>query len=142
MLLPLAFHVMASFASLAATQDDRPNVIYMGPHPQLVTDWSAAYDFDCGERQVSVSLVVVGGVAQVTKADLGRGPVIEPLNSLNAALGDQSFNDVLVTCTRINPSPHIMFRTFRTTSNGGAEPASVSLESIGAAAADVQVVAR
>ncbi|WP_336976501.1 hypothetical protein [Brevundimonas nasdae] len=142
MLLPLALHVMASLANIAAQQNDRPGIIYMGPHPQVVKNWSADYNFDCGERQVSVSLTIIGGVAHVTKVDLGRGPVIEPLSSLNRALSGQNFNDLQVICTRVNPSPHLMFRTFRPTSDGGAEPASVSLESIGAAAADVQMIER
>lgn len=142
MFLPLAFHVMASFADLAARQDDRPGIIYMPPHPQVVNDWSADYNFDCGERQVSVSLTIIGGVAHVTKVDLGSGPVIEPLSSLNKALSGQNFNDLQVICTRVNPSPHLMFRTLRPTLDGGAEPASVSLESTGAATADVQLIER
>lgn len=114
----------------------------MGPHPQIVRDWTAAYSFDCGERHVSVGLAVTGGVAHVLTIDLGKGPVTEELDALNEALAGQEFNDLVVTCSRTNPLPQVMFRTYRTTSDGGAESSAVLLEAIGAKPNDIRLVER
>lgn len=118
-------------------QADKPNVIYMGPHPQVVTDWSASYKFDCGERQVMLHVAVSAGRASVSKLDLGRGEAADILPELNRTLAAQSFNDVVVTCTRIDPYPSVMFRTFRENTEGGYEPSAVVVNSVGPAAGDV-----
>lgn len=72
----IAHYALAFITGLAistARAADKPNVIYLGPHPQVVSTWSAAYKFDCGKRQVELDIAVSAGRVRVTKLDLGRG---------------------------------------------------------------------
>lgn len=131
------FALMTGFAPNPAQQADKPNVIHMGPHPQPVSTWSASYKFDCGERQVIVDIAVSAGRASVSKLDLGRGDAPAVLPGLNAALANQHFEDVLVTCTRTDPYPRVMFITAREKPDGGYEPSSVTVSSVGSSANDV-----
>ncbi|WP_295165487.1 hypothetical protein [uncultured Brevundimonas sp.] len=130
---------ITGFALSPAPQADKPNVMYMGPHPQPVSTWSASYKFDCGERQVILDIAVSAGRARVSRLDLGRGEAADILPELNRTLATQSFNDVVVTCTRIDPYPSVMIRTFRENTEGGYEPSAVLVNSVGPAAADVAV---
>ena len=113
-----------------------------GPHPQIVQDWQASYRFDCGEMTVSIDLAVASGKATVSTIDLGRGPVIEKLGELNAALEAEHIRDLIVTCTRTDPFPQVMFRTYAANAEGGAEPASISVETTGRRPSDVRLVRR
>ncbi|WP_313008978.1 hypothetical protein [Brevundimonas vesicularis] len=131
------FAVMTGFPLNPALQSEKPNVICMGPHPQLVSTWSASYKFDCGERQVIVNIAVSAGRASVSKLDLGRGDAAAVLPDLNAALANQHFEDVLVTCARTDPYPRVMFITTREKPDGGYEPSSVAVSSVGSSADDV-----
>lgn len=91
---------------------------------------------------MSVDLAVAAGKATVSAIDLGRGPVVEKLGELNAALGADHFRDLSVICTRTDPFPHVMFRTYATNAEGGADPAAVSIEAIGRQPSDVRLVRR
>ncbi len=137
-MVTLAFlAAITGFALNPAPQADKPNVIYMGPHPQPVSTWSASYRFDCGERQVTLDIAVSAGRARVSKLDLGRGDAAAVLPGLNAALANQHFEDVLVTCTRTDPYPRVMFITAREKPDGGYESSSVAVSSVGLTADDV-----
>lgn len=136
------FAVMTGLALNTALQADEPNVIYMGPHPQPVVAWSASYKFDCGERQVILDIAVSAGRASVSKLDLGRGDAAAVLPGLNAALANQNFEDIFVSCTRRDPYPRVMFITAREKPDGGYEPSSVLVSSVGAAADDVALEVR
>jgi|GEM_PF-1369454 len=129
--------ILTGLALNPIPQADKPNVIYMGPHPQVVSDWSASYKFDCGERWVMLDIAVSAGRASVSKLDLGRGDAAAILSDLNAALASQHFEDVLVTCTRTDPHPRVMFVTARQKPDGGYEPSSVAVRSVGSSADDV-----
>jgi len=133
---------ITGFALNPAPQSDKPNVIYMGPHPQPVSTWSASYKFDCGERQVILDIGVSAGRASVSKLDLGRGDAAAVLPDLNAALANQHFEDIFVTCTRTDPYPRVMFITAREQPDGGYEPSSVLISSVGSGADDVALEIR
>ncbi len=131
------FAVMTGFTLNPALQTEKPNVIYMGRHPQQISTWSALYKFDCGERQVIVDIAVSADRASVSKLDLGRGDAAAVLPGLNAALANQHFEDVLVTCARTDPYPRVVFLTAREKPDGGSEPSSVATSSVGSSADDV-----
>lgn len=131
------FAVMTGFALNPALQTEKPNVICMGLHPQLVSTWSASYKFDCGERRVIVNIAVSTGRASVSKLDLGGGAAAAVLPDLNAALANQHFEDVLVTCARTDPYSRVMFITTREKPDGGHELSSVAVSSVGSSADDV-----
>ncbi len=129
-------------ASPVQPQTSEPADIAFGPHPQIVQHWQASYRFDCGELTVSVDLAVAEGKATVSAIDLGRGPVVEKLGELNAALEADYFRDLSVTCTRTDPFPHVMFRTYATNAEGGETPAAISIEATGREPSDVRLVRR
>ncbi len=131
------FAVMADFALNPTLQTEKPNVIYMGPHPQPVSTFSASYKFDCGERQVILDIAVSTGRASVRKLDLGRGDAAAVLPGLNAALANQHFEDIFVTCTRTDPYTRVMFLTAREKPEGGYESSSVAVSSVGLSADDI-----
>lgn len=57
--------------------------------------------------------------------------MIEKLGELNTALEADHFRDLIVTCTRTDPFPQVMFRTYATNAGGGADLASISVEATG-----------
>lgn len=109
--LSAAIALLAALPAQSQTPD--PAVIPMGHHPQVVEHWQASYRFDCGELTVSVDLSVAAGRATVSAIDLGRGPLVEKLDELNEALEKHVFRDVIVTCTRTDPLPDVMFQNLR-----------------------------
>lgn len=115
----------------AQSQTPNRSVITTGPHLQVVQDWRASYRFDCGELTVSVDLSVAAGRATVSAIDLGRGPLAEKLNELNEALEKNVFRDLIVTCTRTDPYPDVMFRTYVVEDDDVAEPSSISVQATG-----------
>lgn len=126
----------------AQSQTPDPAVIQTGPHPQVVQHWRASYRFDCGELTVSVDLGVAAGRATVSAIDLGRGPLVEKLDELNEALEKHVFRDVIVTCTRTDPFPDVMFRTYMVDADDVAEPSSISMQATGRERTEVRLSRR
>lgn len=111
-------------AAAAPAQDDRPSIIYMGPHPFPSVIWSASYVHHCMDRDVGFSVDVDRDRIRVTELDLGAASTAANLDEVNSSLARLMFTHVGVSCTPGGPT-QIQFSGLADT--GGPEYVSASV---------------
>lgn len=113
-------------AAAAPAQDDRPSIIYMGPHPFPSVIWSASYVHRCMERDVGFSVDVNRDQIRVTELDLGAASTAANLDEINSSLANLIFGRVFVSCTPGGPT-QIQFSGLADTGGPQYVSASVSV---------------